>query len=227
MTKDLKNPQQKYLIQTFCLNMTLCFYRVAVPRHQSASHHIGFSQACPARLGKQHFPANHLLRRKEAVIWLLVGSQVNTLVSWVFSKLWEGEERNLICKGQMEQWKLFPPKDNLGHFYSIIFSYLSILFFLYMPKICTKTEIKCINHIQGNFRTPRKLVLNPLQVVIDRVSNSRKFGWTVSWRLPDKRANGTNLATLTSSSWTTPSSFGYYGPNLDLLTSSSYQAISH
>ena len=68
VTKDLKYPQQKYFIQTFCLNMTLCFYRVAVPRHQSASHHIGFSQACPARLGKQHFPANHLLRRKEAVI---------------------------------------------------------------------------------------------------------------------------------------------------------------
>ena len=121
VTKDLKYPQQKYFIQTFCLNMTLCFYRVAVPRHQSASHHIGFSQACPARLGKQHFPANHLLRRKEAVIWLLLGPQVNTLVSWVFSKLWEGEERNLICKGQMEQWKLFPPKDNLGHFYSINF----------------------------------------------------------------------------------------------------------
>ena len=68
VTKDPNYPQQKYLIQTFCLNMTLCFYRVAVPRHQSASHHIGFSQACPARLGKQHFPANHLLRRKEAVI---------------------------------------------------------------------------------------------------------------------------------------------------------------
>ena len=130
VTKDLKYPQQKYFIQTFCLNMTLCFYRVAVPRHQSASHHIGFSQACPARLGKQHFPANHLLRRKEAVIWLLLGSQVNTLVSWVFSKPWEGEERNLICKGQMEQWKLFPPKDNLGHFYSINFSYLSLIFFL-------------------------------------------------------------------------------------------------
>ena len=29
--------------------MTVCyFYGVAVPRHQSASHHIGFSQACPA-----------------------------------------------------------------------------------------------------------------------------------------------------------------------------------
>ena len=144
VTKDLKYPQQKYLIQTFCLNMTLCFYRAAVPRHQSASHHIGFSQACPARLGKQHFPANHLLRRKEAVIWLLLGPQVNTLVSLVFSKLWEGEERNLICKGQMEQWKLFPPKDNFGHFYSINFSYLVLIFFLHMPKICTKTEIECI-----------------------------------------------------------------------------------
>ena len=144
VTKDPNYPQQKYLIQTFCLNMTLCFYRVAVPRHQSASHHIGFSQACPARLGKQHFPANHLLRRKEAVIWLLPGLQVNTLVSLVFSKLWEGEERNLICKGQMEQWKLFPPKDNFGHFYSINFSYLVLIFFLHMPKICTKTEIECI-----------------------------------------------------------------------------------
>ena len=136
VTKDPKYPQQKYLIQTFCLNMTLCFYRVAVPRHQSASHHIGFSQACPARLGKQHFPANHLLRRKEAVIWLFLRPQVNTLVSLVFSKLWEGEERNLICKGQMEQWKLFPPKDNFGHFYSINFSYLSIIFFLHMLKTC-------------------------------------------------------------------------------------------
>ena len=144
VTKDPKYPQQKYLIQTFCLNMTLCFYRVAVPRHQSASHHIGFSQACPARLGKQHFPANHLLRRKEAVIWLLLGPQVNTLVSLVFSKLWEGEERNLICKGQMEQWKLFPPKDNFGHFYSVNFSYLVLIFFLHMPKICTKTEIESI-----------------------------------------------------------------------------------
>ena len=144
VSKDLKYPQQKYLIQTFCLNMTLCFYRAAVPRHQSASHHIGFSQACPARLGKQHFPANHLLRRKEAVIWLFLRPQVNTLVSWVFSKLWEGEERNLICKGQMEQWKLFPPKDNFGHFYSINFSYLVLIFFLHMPKICTKTEIECI-----------------------------------------------------------------------------------
>ena len=34
--------------------MTVCyFYGVAVPRHQSASHHIGFSQACPA-------PANNI-----------------------------------------------------------------------------------------------------------------------------------------------------------------------
>ena len=42
-------------------NMTVCyFYGVAVPRHQSASHHIGFSQACPAQPGKQHFLANQL-----------------------------------------------------------------------------------------------------------------------------------------------------------------------
>ena len=131
----------KSFIPAFCHNMTVCyFYGVAVPRHQSASHHIGFSQACPARLGKQHFPANHLLRRKEAVIWLLLGPQVNTLVSLVFSKLWEGEERNLICKGQMEQWKLFPPKDNFGHFYSINFSYLVLIFFRHMPKICKKRK---------------------------------------------------------------------------------------
>ena len=154
VTKDLKYPQQKYLIQTFCLNMTLCFYRVAVPRHQSASHHIGFSQACPARLGKQHFPANHLLRRKEAVIWLLPGLQVNTLVSLVFSKLWEGEERNLICKGQMEQWKLFPPKDNFGHFYSINFSYLVLIFFLPMPIICKKEKKKKSSPLKSH---PRQL----------------------------------------------------------------------
>ena len=40
---------QKYVL-FFCHNMTVCyFYGVAVPRHQSASHHIGFSQAWPAQ----------------------------------------------------------------------------------------------------------------------------------------------------------------------------------
>ena len=126
--------------------MTVCyFYGVAVPRHQSASHHIGFSQACPA-------PANNISSQiifcdEKKPKYDFYSVHKSTLLYRWFSGNFGGRRKKSNLQRTNGTVKTFSSKGQLWPFLTAsIFIFVNISFMKYLN-----------SQFYEDFRNPRKL----------------------------------------------------------------------